>query len=133
MRDAEENLEVVRTWFSGLARGDVSPELCDPEIEIVNWAESPATGPYHGHDGLHRWWSDIGDAIDDVHFELQEITALDDGRVLTIQRIVGRFHLTGIDVDAPWGSVISVRDGKISRAVGYATPSQARRAAGVLG
>lgn len=37
-----------------LERGDPAPELCDPEIQITNWAESPVTGPYHGHEGLRR-------------------------------------------------------------------------------
>jgi ketosteroid isomerase-like protein len=125
-------VEVVRHWFDSLERGDPAPELCDPEIEIVNWAEAPITGPYHGHEGLRRWWDDVAEAFEDVHFELREIEAIDAARCLTVQSLVGRFRLTGIDLDASWGSIVTVRDGKILSAHGYATPGRARRAAAAL-
>jgi hypothetical protein len=31
---SQENVEIVRRWFDGFAVGEVSPEPCDPEIEI---------------------------------------------------------------------------------------------------
>ena len=51
--------------------------------------------------------------------------------MVTVQRIVGRFRLTGIEVDHVWGSIVSVREGKIASAVGHASPGQAKRAAGL--
>ena len=128
---SEDAVEIVRRWFDALQRGDPAPELCDPEIVIVNWAEAPITGPYHGHDGVRRWWDDVADAFDDVRFELQHIEPIDETRCLTTQRLVGRFRLTGIDVEGSWGAIITVRDGKVLRADGYATPNKARRAAGL--
>jgi ketosteroid isomerase-like protein len=127
---AGENEAVVRAWFDGLARGELRPELCDPEIEIRNWAESPTPGPYRGYEGLEQWWADLADAFEDVHFELKDVEEIDDSRVLTVQRIVGRFRLTGVDLDAAWGSIISVRERKIAGAIGYFSPRQARAAAG---
>jgi hypothetical protein len=88
-----ENVELVRRWFKGLEHGELSPEICDPEIVIRNWDESPIRGPYHGHEG--------------------------------------RFRLTGIEVDGPFGSIITVRDGKIVSAIGYASPGLAKKAAGL--
>jgi hypothetical protein len=32
---SERNVELVRSWFDGLARGDPSPEMCDPEVRAV--------------------------------------------------------------------------------------------------
>ncbi len=124
-----EDVELVTRWFKGLGQGELTPEICDPEIVIRNWDESPVPGPYHGREGLGRWWADIADAIEELHFELNEATDLGDGRVLTTQKIVGRFRLTGIPLDFPWGSIVTVRDGKILSATGYATPGQATRAA----
>ncbi len=43
------NVDLVRRWFKGLERGELSPEICDEEILIRNWDESPIRGPYHGH------------------------------------------------------------------------------------
>jgi ketosteroid isomerase-like protein len=128
---SEESLEVVRRWFSALENGDPAPHLCDPEIEITNWAESPVTGPYRGHEGVARWWEDVADAFQEFHWELKSIEAVDDRRCVTVQRIAGRFRHTGIDLEFVWGAIITVRDGKILSAVGYASPRRARRAAGL--
>jgi ketosteroid isomerase-like protein len=128
---SDANAEAIRRWFDSLERGDPAPELCDPEVEIRNWAEFPITGPYHGHDGVRSWWRDVADAFDDLRFELLEVEPIDSTRSLTTQRVGGRFRLTGIDLSAVWGSIVTVRDGKILSAVGYASPRRARRAAGL--
>jgi ketosteroid isomerase-like protein len=60
--------------------------------------------------------------------EFEEMTPLDDERVLTTQRSVGHFRHTGIPFDGPWASVLTVRDGRIVHAVGYLTQKQAVRA-----
>jgi ketosteroid isomerase-like protein len=125
------NVELVRRWFDGLARGELSPEICDAEILIRNWDEAPIRGPYHGHEGMRRWWADFDEAFEDVHMELKEAIAVDDERVVTAQHVVGRFRLTGIDVDGPFGSIVTVRDGKIVSAIGYASPGRAKKAAGL--
>ena len=124
-------MELVRRWFKGFEGGDLSPEICDPEILIRNWDESPVRGPYHGYEGLRQWWSDFADAFENVHIELKEAIDLDDGRVVTTQHVVGRFRLTGIDLDGPFGAIVTVRNGKILSAIGYATPGQAKKAAGL--
>ena len=46
-----------------------------------------------------------------------------------MQRIVGRFRLTEIDLDARWGSIITLRKGKIASAVGYQSAREAKEAA----
>ncbi len=127
----DDNVETIRRWFDALRRGDPAPEMCDPEIEIRNWAEAPITGPYHGHEGVQRWWDDVTEAFEEVHFELLDLEPIDEVRCLTVQRLVGNFRLTGIEVSGDWGAIISVRQGKILSAIGYATPRRARRAAGL--
>jgi hypothetical protein len=128
---SEENVRLVRRWFEGLRVGELLPEICDPGIEIRNWKESPILGPYNGHQGLDQWWNDLQEAFEDVHLELVDAVDIGGDRVLTKQRIVGRFRLTKIDVDYLWGSVVTIKDGMIASAVGYQTPAQAKRAAGL--
>jgi ketosteroid isomerase-like protein len=128
---SDENVATVRRWFAALQQGNPAPEMCDPEIEIRNWAESPIPGPYVGHEGVQRWWDDVSDAFDDVHFELLDVESIDHSRCLTVQRLVGHFRMTGIEVRGAWGAIVSVREGKIRSAIGYATPRRARRAAGL--
>jgi ketosteroid isomerase-like protein len=128
---SQENVEIVRRWLDGIARGELSPELCDPEVRLDNIAEFPITGPYHGHEGLRRWWDDIAEAFEEIHYEIEKLIEVDNERVLSVQRVVARFRLTGIEVDIPWASVIWVRNGKIARAVGYASQRRAFKAAGL--
>ena len=127
---SEESVEVVRRWFGALQEGDPAPEMCDPEVEITNWAEFPVRGPYRG-DGVRRWWDDVADVFDEFRWELQSLEAIDAQSCLTIQRLAGRFRHTGIETDFAWGAIVSVRDGKVLSAIGYPSPRQARRAAGL--
>jgi ketosteroid isomerase-like protein len=131
MRMSAENVALVRRWFKGMEQGELSPEICDPEILIRNWDEAPVRGPYHGHDGMRQWWADFDEAFEEVHLELKEAIDLGDDRVVTAQHMVGRFRLTGIEVDGPFGSIVTVRDGKIRSAIGYASPGLAKKAAGL--
>lgn len=132
MDRAARNVDLVRTWFDGLQRGELAPELCDEEVLIRNWDESPVRGPYHGHSGLQQWWEDFAEAFEGVHLELKEATPLDEDRVVTAQHIVGRFRLTGIELDGAFGAIITIKNGKILSAIGYASPRRAKRAAGLL-
>ena len=88
-------------------------------------------GPYHGLDGLRQWWDDFAEAFEDVRLELKEAIPLGEDRVVTAQHIVGRFRLTGIEVDGAFGAIVTVKDGKILSAIGYASPGRAKRAAGL--
>jgi ketosteroid isomerase-like protein len=126
-----ENVTLVRRWFAGLQRGDPSPGLCHNAILIRNWEDSPIPGPYRGRDGLQQWWQDFAEVLEDVHLDLKEVIDLDEERVVTAQHVVGRFRLTGIEVDGPFGAIVTVRDGKIYSAIGYATPGRAKKAAGL--
>jgi ketosteroid isomerase-like protein len=129
---SEDAVAIVRRWFAALESGNPAPELCDPEVEIRNWDNAPITGPYYGHEGVHQWWADVADAIDDLRFELEHIEAIDDHHALTIQQLAGRFRLTGIEVRGAWAAIITIRDGKILKAIGYASPGRAKKAAAQL-
>ncbi len=129
---SDANVELVRRWFNGLEHGELSPQICHEEILIRNWDESPIRGPYHGHEGMRKWWAEFAEVFDDdVRMELKEAISVDDERVVTGQHIVGRFRLTGIEVDGPFGSIVTVREGKILSAIGYASPGRAKKAAGL--
>jgi ketosteroid isomerase-like protein len=129
---SKRDVELVTAWFRGLEERTLSPEMCHPKIVIRNWDESPLRGPYHGRDGLVEWWADFADVIQDASFELLEAIDLGDGRVLTVNKLIGTFRLTGIPLEnAVWGSILTVRDGLIASATGYATPGRAKKAAGL--
>jgi len=51
--------------------------------------------------------------------------------VLTENQASGRFRETGIPLDFPWASVITVHDGKVAWAVGYFSRAEALEAVGL--
>jgi ketosteroid isomerase-like protein len=69
---------------------------------------------------------DVSDAFDGVRFDVQEVEGIDDERAVSAQRLVGTFRLTGIKLNHLWGSVVSVRDGKILSAVRYMSREEGR-------
>ena len=124
----ETNLDIVKRWAEAIERGDLAEELWAPELAIVNAEGWPIEATYHGHEGLHRWWSDIAEAFSDFGMQVEEITPVDDQRVLTVQRFIGHFRTTEIPFDALWASVVTVRERRIVRAVGYMSKRRALQA-----
>ena len=132
---SQEAVDVVRRWSDRLEAGDPGVELCSPDIEIRNWPESPIPGPFQGHDGVRRWWDAVTDpdaGMDVQLFCLQEVIEVDEHRVVAIQRARARGRSSGVEiVDRLWGAVVTVRDGRVISAMGYATPDEAKHAAGL--
>ena len=124
----DRNLEVVRRWGEAAGRGELAEELWHPDLEIVNAQGWVIEATYRGPEGLARWWRDLEEAFSDFALQVDDVEPLGDGRFLTSQRFVGRFRTTGIPIDAPWASVITVRDGLIAHAVGYFSRKRALRA-----
>jgi ketosteroid isomerase-like protein len=121
----EQNVDVVARWAEALRRGDLGEEHWGADPEIVNAEGWVLEATYRGQDGLRRWWDDLAEAFSEFKMEIEEITPLDEKRVLTVQRFVGQFRVTGIPIDARWASVITVKAGRIVHAVGYFTKKQA--------
>jgi ketosteroid isomerase-like protein len=128
---SQENAELVQRWFESLARSELPLHLTAEDVEIDNIKDFPVQGPYLGHRGMRSWWDDLAEAFETFRVELIDCALLDAERVLTENRASGRFRGTGIPLDFPWASVITVRDGKVVRAVGYFSRSQALEAVGL--
>ena len=129
---ADENVEIVRRWFATTAEGDPGIEMWHPECVIENAEGWLIEVSYTGREGARRWWDEIAEAFVDFRLiTLDEPVAIDDERVLTMQRFDARFRETGLEFGPPWWSIVTVRDGLLAHAVGFLTEQQARRAAGL--
>jgi ketosteroid isomerase-like protein len=126
-----ENVELVRRWFEGFGRGELTLEICDPEIEIRNWAEFPITGPYLGHEGVRRWWDDIADAFEDLRYELLELIDVGDDRVVMIGRMEGSGGSSGASVDTDWGVLFVMSAGRAIREQAFFNRNEALEAVGL--
>jgi ketosteroid isomerase-like protein len=130
-REAGSNLEIVRRAFAEMGADDYRETVWDPEVQIENAAGWVIETVYHGHEGLRRWWDDLAEAFGDFGVVLEDAQELDDERVLTTQRFVGRFRATEIPFDGRWASILWIRDGKVVRAQGHLSQGRAMRAAGL--
>ena len=125
---SQENVEIVKRAFEFFSRGELPFEVCDPEIRIDNIPESPIPGPYHGHEGLRRWWEDITDGIQGLRIELDEVIDLGDDRVLAMVRTFGGELIEQLPT---WAVLHWVRNGLVVRTAGYLRKEQALEAAGL--
>ena len=128
---SQENIEIVRRWFGSFERGELPLDLTAEDVEIDNIKDFPVQGPYSGHEGVRRWWEDLAEAFESFRIELIDCAQVAEERVLTENRASGRFRGTGIPLDFRWASLISVRDGKVVRAVGHFSRRQALEAEGL--
>ena len=110
---SQENVELARqaydAWESEGAEG-VIPFL-DAEVEWRNPAEGVA-GVFYGHEGVREWFRQSYEAFDEIHFELDRIEEVPDGRVMAIMRARVRGRGSGVEMEARLAHVIEMRAGK---------------------
>ena len=144
---SQGNIEIVRLMWAGLERDAGMPwppaepreldrrlrlDLCDERIEIRNPPEFPVGTVFHGHDGVRQWGVEIWEVFDGLHNELVELIEAGDGEtVISVQHTQARMRYTGLEVDLPWAAVWTIQDGRVMRAVGYMSRTQALEAAGL--
>ena len=130
---SEENVEIMRRWWRGFNEDGMPPlALCDEAIEIRNPPDFPVPGPFLGHDGVRLWRDQVFDIFDDALMEVEKLVDAGDGEtVLMLLRAKGTARHSGIEVAFEWGSIVTIRDGKLLHAQGYLTWDEALEAAGL--
>jgi ketosteroid isomerase-like protein len=117
-----ENLDLVRSIYADWERGDFSrADWADPEIEYV-FVGGPEPGTWTGLVAMEKAWREFLSAWEDYSIEAEEYRALDDERVLVLDRRSGRGKTSGLEVGRVGGKdalVFHIRDGKVTRCVGY--------------
>jgi ketosteroid isomerase-like protein len=130
---SQENVEIVRSVYAALNRGDRERaiELAHPEVvlDATRNVFNPKT--YIGKDGLRQWLTDMDDVWEGIHSEQNEFIDAGD-RVVVIYRLVGKGKGSGVEVvGAPNAAVLTVRDGLVIRSeIGYTSRREALEAAG---
>jgi len=87
-------------------------------------------GSYRGRDGLETYFGAIPDAWEELRIVGGEFRDLGD-RVVLLGRIEGRGRGSGVQIDAPLGSVVEFRGSKMSRVCGYLDHGETLQAAGL--
>jgi ketosteroid isomerase-like protein len=126
---SEENVEVVRRAFQYLASGRGGSEVLasfDPNV-VMKPVETGATyGVIAIRDNFERWQS----TFDELEVTVEEIIDAGD-RVVHSAHWRGRGRGSGVEVDARYSEVYTLRDGKIIRVDEYTERADALEAAGL--
>jgi ketosteroid isomerase-like protein len=118
---SQENVEIVRSHAEAYLAGDYEGTLAayHPEAEF-DARIRPEGAVYHGHEGIveaMRVW--VG-AWDDWKLEFEELLDAGD-KVLAIARESGRGKGSGVEIDHQVFVVFTLRDGLITRWLGFST------------
>jgi ketosteroid isomerase-like protein len=128
-----ENVEVVRQALAAYARGDIEEGLSylHPEGELHSAVIGNAEGKvFRGHDGIRRWFAELGETFEEMTTELTEYRDLGD-RVVAFGHIHARGRESGLELDSPTGWVMTLRDGKVLKAEGFLSRAETLEAAGL--
>jgi uncharacterized protein len=113
---ANENIEVVKSFFDALASGDLQhlTRSTSKEIEwIVPGKGWPLAGTYSGHAGLQDLLRRASEEVDTEVMTFREYVAQGD-RVFVSGFASGKIKGTNKDWEDDWVFAITVRDGKIT-------------------
>ena len=132
---SQENVEIVRRIYDGMARRDAATVLglYDAELE---WDSSRTIGSlmggriYHGHDGLRTFFREWYEAWGNVEYGFGEFTEVGD-RVVFVATQRARARVSGAEVAWEMAGVWTIRDGKVHRVVWYPTLAEALEAVGL--
>ena len=115
------NVELVRSIAEAWERGDRSVEWLHPDVEFVR-PDGPEVGTWTGRERVVEVMREIDSTAEDYRRVVEEYREVDDERILTVHRRSGRFKTSGIELTEVGGrgaAVWHIRDGKVTRVVGY--------------
>jgi ketosteroid isomerase-like protein len=128
---SQENVEVVKSAFDAFERSDMDAILavCDEEIVIVQAAEVPGVPQrQEGHEGVLEAFAQWPGYWDDFRIEIVRTRDLGDQVVVTTDQ-GGRSKETGIEVNAQFTFLFTLRDRRITEWRIFLRESEALEAA----
>jgi ketosteroid isomerase-like protein len=130
---SQENVEIVRRAFAyeiyGVGDRADAEAIFDPQVVMNPFHaidEKPSYGPHAMRDDWERWAS----AFEELTVTVEEIIDAGD-RVVVVAHHQGRGRASGVEVDARYYEVYTVREGKVSRVDEFADRAKALEAAGL--
>ena len=129
---ASESVQVVHLLLEAYERDDVVAQLAlmDPEVEIVEWPESPEARTYHGHAGAIQAGETWSEAWEWIRNEVDDLVDAGD-TVLACGRIRGKGRGSAVEVAIDAFNVYTLRYGKVTRIELFTSREPALRAAGL--
>ena len=127
-----DDLETIAETFR-LLNSDEYERALDyvaDDFEMVTTADvASEPDTYRGPDGVRRWWESFLESMEWVRLETHSVEMLDTDRGIVAFEIHTRGRASGIETSQKAWSLVTVRDGKITRMGFFTGPEQARAAA----
>lgn len=127
-------LAIVRRGFDRWANEDLPGilELFDDGCEIRSILGLIDGTVYRGHEGVRRWFTDAYSDWTEYRPELRAFCEVEDS-LLVAGRLRARGRLSGVELDMAVWWRFTFRDGRILRMDALQEPTDAHRAAGLVG
>jgi len=110
---SQENVELVRRGYDALARGEFDAlfQVLDPDVEMRDAGNFPEAGVYRGHQGVLDFLAQQAPVWDDFRILPERFIPVGDNEVLVLHKQVGRSKITGLQLEAPYAHIWTIRDG----------------------
>jgi uncharacterized protein len=126
----EADVELLRRAYEQFNRTrEIDLDLVAENAEWGLFAGSPEGDALHGHEGVRSWTEQMRSAFDRLAIEPEEFIDAGDGRVIVVSRMAARGRGSGMELEAPLVNVWTVRDGRVTRCLGFTTREDALAAA----
>ncbi len=136
---AERNVELARrvleTFNEGGSKAVLArmTDFAGPEVEWRGVAAG-RTAPggdvvYRGYEGMSRFWEDIEDVFEQIHFSEMRFEAIGDDVVLALLRVSATGHGSGLQIEQEMGVVYRFDEGRIVSGENFTSPAEAREGA----
>jgi ketosteroid isomerase-like protein len=109
---------------------DAALEVCHPEIEFTSMLAVDGLA-YSGHDGIRRYFDDIGSAWEEWRVEIHSISVIPGERVIIESTMHARGKGSGAALANFAAHIWTIKDGKLLRNELYRDRAEAERAAGI--
>ena len=125
MTEAVDRVRRIYEQFEQTGRPDPSHYTDDFVWDMSTFGGWPETLVYHGYDGMMAFLESWLGAWDEWIQVVREYAEAPNGEVVVVVEQRGRAHGTGIPVEMTYASVVTLREGKVSRQRIYSDPAEA--------
>jgi ketosteroid isomerase-like protein len=112
-----KNAALLRHAFEAFNRAGIDAvlDLMHPEVEVVDLPQVPEERHRRGRAAIAAWFRSLDEIWDRLRLDAEEVTELDDERVLAVVRFSGHARSSGVEIDQRVATVFTVREGKAVR------------------
>jgi ketosteroid isomerase-like protein len=129
---SESNVEILRRGIEAFSRSDweESVGIMDPDIEWHDAPDLPGARVHHGREGVLAQWKEMSEALEGFTVEIEGLFDAGD-QVVVFLKSMGRGRVSGVPVSRELAQIATVRNGRVTKIVGYPDRGDALEAAGL--